>query len=604
VTLEQALAELDTMARAQDGVRSGGDPAQRWHVEVAALARVYRSGYAETLYMLLGAVGFVLLIASVNVANLQLNRGVTREAEMATRLALGAGRWRLFRQLVVENSTLALIGGALGVLVALVGIRLFVLLAPDFYPPSEEIGLNATVLLFMLAVCTVTGILSGLVPGLRASKPDIHPSLRQGGRGAAGHMRLGVRRVLVAAEIALAMVLLVGAGLMINSYARAMSVPMGLDPDNVLGMQVSLMGMDRYRTRHATDHWAATPEVSRFYTQVLDRLAALPGVDAVGLTSVLPPGNGQVVPFRAIGGEGPAAGSAAQYHEVSADFFTTLRIPLLRGRAFSEGDQQTTEGVMVVNEAFARRFLDGADPVGQLIQADLTGSNAALTPDRVRQVVGVVGDVRMGLRAELLPVMYVPYRQHLTDYPTPFALGIHSIVDVVVRTSSRPATVAAAVRRIVADVDPDVAVDGLAPMRATLSAEAGAQAFWMRLLGIFAALGVFLAAIGIYGVVSYSVEQRKHEFGIRAALGAHGRDLLTLVLREGLGVTLIGLAVGIGGAFVSTRLIENQLFGVTRMDPMTIVAVALLLLAVSLLACYVPGRRSAKLDPLVALRAE
>jgi putative ABC transport system permease protein len=605
VSPAQAEAELAGIVRGQQPPATGPPtPANTWRTEVVPLHEAYRNGYARTLYMLLGAVGFVLLIAAVNVANLQLNRGVTRQAEIATRIAMGAGRWRLVQQLVIENVMLVLTGGALGVLVAIAGVRLFVAVAPNFYPPSEEIAIDATVLLFTLAVCLVTGILSGLAPALGALKFDVHTVLKQAGRGADVGIRLRVRRVLVVSEIALAMVLLVGAGLMINSYARMTGMEMGLNPDRVLRAQTVLMGMDRFRTRYSGDHSAAKPAVARFYTQVLERLAALPGVESVGLTSVLPPGSGLRVPLRVIGGGPVPDDAAAEYHEVSAHFFDAVQVPLLRGRAFSERDQETAPGVIIVNETFARQFLSGRDPIGQSIQVNMTGGNRSLAHDRLREVVGVVGDVRMDVRREFVPIVYVPYQQHLTDYAGNNYLAVHTIKHFVVRTSADPMRVAPAVRRAFAEVDSAVAPIGVMPMREALSAAAGGQAFWMRLLGIFAGLGVFLAAVGIYGVISYSVEQRTREFGIRATLGAQNADILKLVLREGLVVTLIGLAIGIGGAFAATRLIQNQLFGVSRMDPTTIAAVALLLLGVSLVACFIPARRTTRLDPLLALRGE
>jgi len=602
VTPEQAQADLDGIARSlQPAGQPGANTA--WRLQVAPLHTVYRRGYAQTLYMLLGAVGFVLLIAAVNVANLQLNRGVTRQTEIATRIALGAGRWRVFRQLVMENLILVLFGGALGVLVAFAGIRIFVAVAPTFYPPSQEIGIDRTVLLFTLAVCVVTGLLSGVAPGLRASKLDLQTTLKQGGRGADGGRRLGVRRFLVVVETALAMVLLVAAALMINSYARATSVDMGINPDNVLRTQTVLMGMDRYRKRYTGNHSTATPAVAQFYTQVLERLRALPGVESAGIASALPPGGGFTVPFRIIGGT-VTENAAADYQEVSADFFNAMRVPLVRGRVFLDRDSEAAPAVIIVNETFARRFLTGTDPLGHSLLASVNVGNTALEQDRVREIVGIVGDVRMDFRADPVPIMYVPYRQHLTEYAGNGPLGIHTIKSFAIRTTVDPMSVAESVRRVFTDVDPGVAIGPLMPMRSALSLAAGAQAFWMRLLGIFAALGLFLAAIGIYGVISYSVEQRTREFGIRATLGAKNGDILKLVLREGIVVTLIGLGLGVAGAFASTRLIQNQLFGVSRMDPLTIVIVAILLLAVSLTACVIPARRSIRLDPLRALRTE
>jgi putative ABC transport system permease protein len=605
-TPRQAEAEL-TLLEWKDYIsKNARDGNITWTLHVTPLQEVYRAGYARTVYMLLGAVAFVLLIASVNVANLQLNRGVKRQAEMATRTALGAGRWRLFRQLLIENVTVTLFGGVLGLAVALEGIRLFILLAPNFYPPSDEISVNGPVMLFTLGVCLISGILSGLVPGFRGSNPDLSASLKEGGRGVVARARLGIRRALVVAELALAMVLLVGAGLMIQSYTRLMGTSMGLDPENVLTMQVNLFGMDRYRLRHASNHYSATPEISNFYAKATDRLALLPGVQSVASTSNLPPRFGSILPFRIVGKPtaGGDAGPQTAYYEVSPGFFQTMRIPLLRGRSFTDIDNENAPGVAIVSEALAQQYFGDDDPIGQSILADMNSQNPRLPGDRVRQIVGVVRDIRMDFRSESMPTVYVPDRQNLTDYQSNGNLGIHAIHDFVIRTSSNPTRLAAAVRKAFADADVSVAVTDIMPMRERLSQLAGDQEFWMRLLGIFAGLGMFLAAIGVYGVISYTVEQRTHEFGIRATLGAQDSDILRLVLREGLVVTLIGLVIGVGGAYGATRLLTNQLFGVTPMDPDTIGAVALVLIVVAFLACYIPGRRATKLDPLSALRME
>lgn len=606
VRAEQAQAELAGLGREDRPPNAGQNPNAAFTLQVTPLHQVYRDGYARTLYMLLGAVVFVLLIAAVNVTNLQLNRGVKRQPEMATRIALGAGRWRLFRQLVIENLTLTLFGGALGLLVAFQGISLFLRLAPNFYPPSEEIQVNGPVLLFTLGVCFVTGVLSGVVPGFRGSNPDLSASLKEGGRGVVSRVRLGIRRVLVVSEIALAMVLLVGAGLMIRSYARLTSVDVGLNPDNVLSMEVNLFGMDRYRTRRDTNHWTAKPEISAFYTRALERLALLPGVQSVASTSNLPPRSGQTLSFTIIGKpDADGAGRPqASYHEVSPAYFEALRIPLLRGRPFTDLDNENAPGVAIISEALARQYFGSEDPIGQTVLAGINAGNPRLAGDKVREIVGVARDIRMGFRSEVTPTLYVPYRQSLPDYESNFLLSIHAIQDFVVRTSGNPASLAPAVRRAFAEADDAVVVSNIMPMEDRLSLQADSQGFWMRLLGIFAGLGMFLAAIGVYGVISYTVEQRRHEFGIRATLGAGNADILRLVMREGLIVILIGLAIGIGGAYAATRLIANQLFGVAPMDPATIVAVALVLIAVAFLACYIPGRRATRLDPLAALRVE
>ena len=606
VTPQQALDELAGLGRQETPSNAVPDPSNTFTLQVAPLHDVYHGDYARDVYMLLGAVAFVLLIAAVNVANLQLNRGVRREAEMATRTALGAARGRLFRQLVVENVALALFGGLLGLLVAYQGIWLFILVAPNFYPPSEEIQINGPVLLFTLGACLLTGIVSGLVPGFRGSKPDLAATLKEGGRGVIGRTRLGVRRVLVVVEIALAMVLLVGAGLMINSYARLTSVDVGLDPDNVLSMEVNLFGMDKFRVRRAPNHWSATPEISSFYSRALERLALVPGVESAASTSNLPPREGNLLPFKIAGGSNSVDGDRPQagYYEVSPAYFETMRIPLLRGRAFTDRDDEIGPGVVIISEALARRYFGNNDPIGQTLQASLNTDNPNLAGDRPREVVGVVKDIRMGFRSEFMPIMYIPFRQSLLDYESNFTLRTHAIQDFVVRTSGNPAGIAAAVRRAFADADASVAIANITPMRNRLTALAGEQKFWMRLLGIFAGLGMFLAAIGVYGVISYAVEQRTHEFGIRATLGASNTDILRIILREAFLVILIGLGIGVGGAYLSTRLIANQLFGVTPMDPVTIASVAAVLIGVALLACYIPGRRATKKDPLAALRTQ
>lgn len=607
VGFEEAQAELGTIARRVESSQPEATDVEEWSVELQPLHDIFTDGYADTLYLLLGAVGFVLLIASVNVANLQLSRGATRQSEMATRVALGAGRWRLVRQLISENILLALAGGGLGLVVAYAGIWIFVTLAPNFYPPSQEIGVSGMVLLFTLGVSVLTGTLSGLVPPFRASRPDLHDSLKQAARGSTGGIRQGIRRSLIVVEVALALVLLVGAGLMINTYARVMGVDMGFTPDNLLTMEIALAGLERYRTRYDASHFSVTPQVASFYADVMDRVAALPGVRSVGLTTALPPRLWMSPQFRIVGGT-EAVGDEnvnAQYHEVSEDYFETMQIPLVRGRVFTTQDGEASAGVVVINETLARQYFGGEDPLGRQIETYLNQGNPDLAEDRPREIVGIVRDTRMRMRDDPVPVLYVPYRQHLTDYAGSGPFFIHARKDFVIRTDAAdPMVMANAVRRVVADVDRSVAIDGMMPMRQRLTESAANEQFWMRLLGVFAGLAVFLATIGIYGVVSYSVEQRTHEFGIRTALGAGKADILRLVLREGFFVTLIGLAIGVGGAFGLTRLIANQLYGVTPMDPLTIGTVAVVLVAVAMFACFIPGRQASRVDPLLALRTE
>ena len=603
VTWEQAAEELTTIARQTSTEPAGGPQGGPWRVEFEALHDVFTGGYANTLYLLLGAVSFVLLIAAVNVANLQLSRGVTREGEMSTRVALGARRWRLLRQLVTENVVLGLMGGVLGVLVAYLGIWIFVTLAPDFYPPTEEIRVSGTVLIFTLLISLLAGVLSGLVPAFRASRADLQESLKQGARGTVGGGRQRIRRALVVVEVAMALVLLVGAGLMINSYVRVMNVEMGLNPDNVLSMEISLAGLERYRTRHDARHFSVTPAVSTLYTDLIDRMSGLPGVTGVAVTSSLPPRGAPSPPFRVIGG--PETGNmSAQYQEISGNYFEVMGIPLLRGRTFTELDSENGPGVAIINETMARQAFQGQDPIGQSIQVSVNRGNPKLQDDRPREIVGIVKDTRPHMRRDPGPAIYIPYQQHLWDYAGSGPFFLHARKDFVIRTAGEPMGAARGVQGAVADVDSAVSIDRMMSMRERLADAAGGERFWVRLLGLFAGLAVFLAAMGIYGVISYSVEQRLHEFGLRVILGARNADILKLVAREGFVLTMAGLIIGIGAAFGLTRFIANRLYGVTPMDPMTIATVALVLVLVSVLACYIPGRRAFRLDPLAVLRPD
>lgn len=599
-----AEAELDAIAKRVEATLPGGEDAGDWRIRLEPLHDTVTEDYKATLYLLLGAVAFVLLIAAVNVANLQLSRSVARQSEIATRAALGAGRWRLIRQLVTENVLLAVLGGGLGIVIAYVGVWLFVTLAPGFYPPSDDITIRPAVLLFALGVSVLTGIAAGLAPAFRVSRPDLQDALKQSARGGGSGVRLGLRRALIVMEVALALVLLVGAGLMINTYARVMRVDMGFRPDNLLTMEINLSGLERYRTRHNVAHFSVTPQVVSFYEALAARVQSLPGVRSVGFVSALPPRPSVILPFRVVGdaGESGDGGRFAQYVEVSEEYFQTMGVDLLQGRVFTRADGEAAPAVVVINETLARQFFPDTDPLGQVVEVQLNRGNPSLADDRPREIVGIVSDTRTRQRDDPLPMMYVPYRQHLWDYAGTGPFYVHARKDFAIRADGDPAALANAVRRAVADTDASVAVDNMIPMRDRLSESAANERFWLRLLGLFSGLAVFLATVGIYAVIAYAVEQRAHELGIRAALGAGQSDMIRLVLREGFVVTLAGLAIGVAAAFGLTRLIANQLYGVTPMDPVTIAAVALLLTAVAMLACVIPARHAANADPLRALR--
>ncbi len=607
VDYEQARAELDTIARRVAESLPGDQDPETWRLEIEPLHDVVTADYRNTLYLLLGAVSFVLLIAAVNVANLQLSRSVTRQSEMATRVALGAGRWRLVRQLLTENVLLALVGGVLGVAVAYFGVWLFVTLAPGFYPPTEDIAIRPAVLVFTCGVAVLTGVLAGLAPAIQISRPNLQHALKQSARGGFSGVRKGVRRGLVVAEIAIALVLLVGAGLMINSYSRVMRAEMGIRPDSLLTMEMNLAGLSRYRTRHNATHFSITPQAAEFFDEVTTQIAALPGVSSVGMTTALPPRLSLDPPFRVIGEAGDFGGDGrnALYHEINDDYFATMGINLIRGRSFTRADNETSAGVVIINETLARQFFADTDPLGQLVEMRINQFNQALEDDRPREIVGVVSDVRMRLQDDPVPVMYVPYRQHLWEFAGTGPFYIHAQKDFAIRVATGDAMdVANAVRQIVAGIDSAVAVDNMQPMRERLSASAGNERFWLRLLGLFAGLAVFLATVGIYAVIAHGVEQRAHEFSIRSALGADRGDIMRLVIREGLIVTTIGLVLGVAGAFGLTRLIASQLHDVSPMDPLTIATVGILLTAVAMLASIIPARHAASVEPLEALRVE
>ena len=612
VSVEQAQAELQTISRGL--ALDAGTEDRPWQVQVEPLDQWLSVDYAGTLYVLFGAVGCVLLIACLNVATLSLGRAAARRKEMAARLALGAGRLRVVRQLLTESLLLALLGGVLGVGLAVAGLKLFIALAAGWYPPTDEIGVDGTVLGFLLGLSLVTGIVSGVVPALRSSAVNLTDALKAGAQGALGGSRHRVSDALVVSEAALALVLLVGAGLMLNSFVRLVRVDPGFQSDHLLTIRFDL----RHAKYMSVFPFRFTPSAAVVQQQFLERIEALPEVDAVGLVSaeafpapVSIPGRpaaarDRPTPFqrwRSASGE-PLMG--AFYAETSPDYFRTLRIPLLKGRVFTARDAAGAPGVAIINETMARQFFPGEDPIGARLQADLRGRvvHEDLIADRPRTIVGVVGDVKRRLRSETGPLMYVPYGQHLDVYSAIQSWTIRAFKRLVIRTAADPLSLAGAVRTAMADVDPDVVPYDIRTMDALLADSAQEEKFWMQLVGLFAGLGVALAAIGLYGVIAYAVAQRTHELGVRTALGATRADVFRLVVRQGLMLALLGVAIGIPAAVALTRVIASRLFGVTATDPATLAAAAVLFVSIALLACSIPARRATKVDPLVALRTE
>src|SRR5258705_2037193 len=561
------------------------------------------------LYPLFGAVAFVLLIACVNVANLLQFRTETRRKEYALRSSLGAGRSRLIQQLLTESGLLALSGGLLGTALTYAGIKMLVALAGEF-PNSSEVGVNGRVLLFTLGLSLLTAILFGLAPAIQASRPDLNVVLRESERKTTNTSGRLARHSLAVAEVALAMVLLVGAGLMINTMLRLQRVHPGFDANHVLTMDFQLPEGGKYVQRiPGGDMEKTLPSVTAFYQRLLEKTAPLTGVESVALIGALPtrccP---EFYSFAILGHPTPPPESRPQagYSEVSPGIFSTLRIPLVKGRFLDERDTQAAPWVIAVNQAFANKFFPNEDPIGQQIL--LRYDPYPVDEARPRQIVGIVGDVKhFGPGQQTPPFVYAPYLQQPAIFPGGAARA-HLHKALLLRTLSTrmsgQTNLAASVKKALAEIDPDQPVTNIMTMDDVLAASLGDSRFFMQLFGIFAGVAVLLAAVGIYGVMSYSVSERTHEIGIRIALGAHRRDVLELIAKLWLKLTFIGVAIGIGFAFGVARLISRFLFGVKPTDPLTYAAVAVGLAAVALLACYIPARRAMRVDPLVAFRYE
>ena len=583
VSIEQARANMNAVARSQTERYPKTNTGIG--VKVVSLQEHTVGDVRPMLVVLLGAVAFVLLIACANVANLLLARAAARQREMAIRGALGASRTRVVRLLLTESVLLAVVGGAVGLLLAIWSLDLLVSLKPANLPRLAEIGVNRTVFLFTLAVSVVTGLLFGVAPALQVSKMDLNEGLKESSRGGTDSPRRHrMRALLVVSEVALSLVLLVGAGLMIRSFSRLLAVDPGFKADHVLTAFVSLP-VSKYPKRE---------EQTAFFDRLLERLRNVPGVSAAGVVSDIPLYGGSSTGFDVDGRPEAAPGQRplTDYRVINPDYFATMGMKLVKGRAFSRYDNEDAPGVVIINETMAARFFAGEDPVGRRL--DLSGD-----PKDLREIVGVVGDVRnYGVDAEVKPEVYVPFLQSAPGYLS----GMVSAMTIAVRSAIEPTALAASLREQVQALDKDQPVSEIRTMEWYLADSMAQRRFNVLLLGAFAGLALILAAVGIYGVIAYTVTQRTHEMGIRIALGAQGGDILKLIFAHAMLTTLAGIVIGLGAAFGLTRLLQNLLYQVTATDPFVFASITLLLLVVAMAATYIPARRAMKVDPITALR--
>jgi putative ABC transport system permease protein len=583
VTLAQAQAEMSALAARIS--QEHPEKTAGHGMKIVSLADVVVGDIGLALYVFLGAVGFVLLIACANLANLMLARIGGREREIAVRTALGASRLQIVRQLLTESLLLAVAGGAAGLLLAIWAVSWLVSLSPDTIPRVHEISVDPRVAGFTFLISMAAGVLFGVVPALQASKTDLTDGLKESGRTTPGVRKQRLRSALVVSEVALSLVLLVGAGLLIRSFAKLNQVDPGFNPEQVLTMGVSLL----------PNKYPEDQQVAAFYSQVLERSATVPGVISVSATTGLPVSGTDTTDFFAIEGQPPIAKEErplCEYWVVTPRYFQSMGIPLLAGRDFSETDTKQSPNVVVINDEFRRRHFGSENPLGHRLQLQGQERDPFL-------IVGVVGDTRNhGLEEQPRAAAYVPFLQD------PLSKDLARSLTIVARTKSDPGAVAGSLRAVVTSMDKSVPVYAVKPMTEYLRDSLSRRRFSMVLLSTFSGVALVLAALGIYGVISYGVIQRTHEMGIRMALGAQRRDVLKLVLRQAMIVVLVGVGIGLLGSWALTRLMKSLLFNVSVTDPLTFAGIAVLMILIALLACVIPAMRATKVDPLVALRHE
>jgi predicted permease len=588
ITIAAAQARLDRLAEELRQEYPNDYPEKAgWTPRIVNLHEDLVGNVRPALLVLLAAVAFVLLIACANVANLLLARASTRQREIAIRRALGANRMRLIRQLLTESFLLSLIGGVLGVLIAVWSVDALVGLSPTNIQRLGNISVDSSVLGFTFAVSLLTGVIFGFVPAIQASNPDLQETLKDAARGSTeGARRSRLRNLLIVSEFALALMLLISAALLMRSFWRLQNVDPGFAAENVLTARLWLPQPNQPESGPYFTHSSRIA----LYKQLHERLSELPGVQVVGGTTRLPfDGSRSSAPFII---EGQALESSdfnlTEFAAASPGYFGAIGIPLIKGRLFTEQEDENAPGVIVVNQSFAQKYFLNEDPIGKRIRLGRQSQNPWLT------IVGIVRDVKSeGLDIETKPQMYRSVHQ-----------ASSLLFTLVIRTAANPSGLTEAVRNEVRSVDPDLPVFGVRTMEEVMANTVVQRRFAMVLLGMFAFVALALSSIGIYGVISYSVSQRTHEIGVRLALGASSRDILQLIMIQGVKLTAFGVAAGLAGAVAATRFLAFLLFGTSATDPITYVGITFLLSLVALVACYVPARRAMKVDPMIALRHE